>query len=181
MSAWIAVLGLALEQISCSPDRAARVESARVEYDLIRMFPQAQVVPVQRADGLRPCLIFEFARGGLNRRTLTLIANSEVRFTIERIQSGDRLRFGLAMPFNLGDGAQARVLFQSGARSRMLFQRDLDPARRREDRSWSEVDVPLKDCTGEQGELVLQAQNATGDFTGDWIGFAEPEVVSANP
>jgi hypothetical protein len=151
---------------------AARNHPARETdtIDLLSLFP----APAGTVDsGAR---LYTFVRGGEERRTVTLQADSKVSLCRLSIPARAMLTFALAMPFNLGDGATARVYFRSGEGESLLFERSLDPAGRREDRDWREVSIDLSRYAGRSGELVLQASAASGELTGDWIGWGEPQI-----
>jgi len=121
-------------------------------------------------------MIYAFARGGVERQTLTLQADSKIALPSIVIPARATLNFALAMPFNLGDGATARVFFRCKEGEFLLMERRLDPSRKQEDRSWYDASLSLDSYAGKQGQIVLQASADTGDSTGDWIGWGDLEI-----
>jgi hypothetical protein len=121
-------------------------------------------------------MLYTFVRDGQKHQTITLQANSKVPLPRLVMPAHATLTFALTMPFNLGDGAVARVYFRCGKNDDLLFEHLLDPARRREDRSWQEVSIDLSAYAGRSGEIVLQASGETGELTGDWICWGDPKI-----
>ncbi len=119
-----------------------------------------------------------FARNGLERQAIILQADAKVPLRPMLIPAHATLAFALAMPFDLGDGAMARVYFRSREGEFLLMEHRLDPARKREDRQWFEVSLDLENYAGKQGEIVLQASADTGDSTGDWIGWGDVQICT---
>lgn len=135
----------------------------------------AGLVPTQPANG-QP-MIYAFARGGVERQAITLQADSKVPLHPLIIPAHATLAFALAMPFNLGDGAMARVFLRCKEGEFLLMERRLDPARKREDRNWYEATIDMGAYAGKQGQIVLQASTDTGESTGDWIGWGDPRIL----
>ncbi len=118
--------------------------------------------------------IWDFARGGVRRPCLVTIAPSEVGFELDGSGETGKLTFHLGMPFNLGDGAEARIYLEEEGKRTLIFSRVLDPARQRPDRDWIPVELELPRRSGLR--LIFAALPTSGDLTGDWIIWGEPRL-----
>jgi hypothetical protein len=84
------------------------------------------------------------------------------------------------MPFDQGDGAEARVYFERAEEKRLLFGRWLHPSRIEADRRWSDEIVDLTPFAGQAGQILLECNSGPDlDVIGDWVAFSGLRVLPA--
>lgn len=146
---------------------------------LLDALPTAKIQPLDETH------IYEtqITINGETRDAIFAHPESEIIYPI-RVPAAGILRFGMGFTPEawlgeapVGDGVQFDVYIQDGSQRQQIFSRYLDPKNNRDERTWQDVEVGLRQWAGEDVQLVL----ATGagpqqDATNDWAAWSEPLI-----
>lgn len=154
----------------------------RSKMNFIELFFEASFTPpsCENTPNGKPAFLFHFERGGDTRNTITTIAPSEVSFTINIPTRNSSLIFGLAMPYQLGDGALTEIFFEADGKVKSLYSRYVIPAPKdkHQNNGWIDEIVSLDNFAGKEGKLIFRTSpGPAGDYTADWVGWSEPKIV----
>jgi len=151
---------------ACGPGRSRPV--APMPGDLSEELASAASPPGSIRD-------FTMVRAGERRRGVALIAPVKLSVPVNETHGLFEFRCFAAAVYNVGDGVTLEILWEDSSGARRLIERRFDAARRREDRRWAEISVPLK-IEG-RGHIVFAASaGASGDLVADWVTVAQPRV-----
>ncbi|MDO8093639.1 MAG: hypothetical protein Q6360_09185, partial [Candidatus Brocadiales bacterium] len=151
--------------------------------NLTEHLPEARMTPSSCEDtpNGKPAFLFPFERGGDTRNTITTVAPSEITFTVNIPAENPSLIFGLAMPYQLGDGALAEIFFDTDGKTECIYSKYIYPAPedKHQDNGWIDEIISLDKFTGKNGKLTFRSSpGPAGDSTADWIGWSEPRIVT---
>lgn len=175
-SRWVVGLVLCLLLSACA-GRPASSKSADVYFTFLDHFSEVRVDPKPSDPNDPNVRLYPFVRDRVRRLSLVTVADARARFTVPEIPASAELRGYIGMPFNLGDGALAELLLVQEGHEHRLLSRYVDPAHRSEDRVWIPIHVDLTPFAGRPAEIIFSARATTGDYTADWMGWAEPVIA----
>jgi hypothetical protein len=128
----------------------------------------------------KPAFRMSIGRGRIGREGLVLIAGARLRLEVDRVPPQGRLAFGITMPFDKGDGAEARMYFEHDGGRELLYSRWLDPTRVEGDRKWRDEAIELGHLAGKAGALVLECNSGPElDVIGDWVAWSRLRILES--
>jgi hypothetical protein len=128
----------------------------------------------------KPAFVTPIGRGSIGRDAIVLIAGARLRLPLPPLNAGDRLAFSITIPFDRGDGAEAKMYFESAGQKEPLYTRSLNPAGAPNDRRWFDEAVEIGKYAGRNGSLVLECNSGPDlDVVGDWIAWSNLRVLPA--
>jgi hypothetical protein len=113
-------------------------------------------------------------RRGVRKEAMVLVAPLAVRTPLGGCRGPVWFRSLVAPVFNVGDGFCLEVFHLQAGETRRIYSRNIDAARRHEDRQWLPVEVPVESdgSPGERLEIRISG-GPRGDLVGDWLALAE--------
>ncbi len=121
----------------------------------------------------RAGFFINFHRMGETRRSVILLGGASVTGELPEMNSPAKIRVSFCHALDSGDGVVARMLVLHKDEWRILFSREVLPARRRSERRWFQELVDVSEFAGKPFTLMLQCLNRPGNRTeGDWIAWS---------
>jgi hypothetical protein len=116
------------------------------------------------------------------RIAMVSLASAKIRFAIPVLGKNSQLVLGSGMQFDLGDGAEGKIYFQSGEETKLIYSRYIDPFKKPADRVWFDNTIPLGEFAGKSGYLIFECNaGPAGDATADWFMWSRLRLEGLPP
>jgi hypothetical protein len=133
-------------------------------------------VPPDTPNG-RPVFLAPVVRDGQLRHCVITIADGRIRFRVPQLTANSKLVFGIAKKFEMGNGAEGRIYFESGDDRELIFSKFLDPSSNPKDRKWFDETIDLSKFQGKSGLLAFECYpGPNADAIADWFGWSRLQL-----
>lgn len=152
-------------------------------FSFLQRFAAGKIFPQKRGfetPSGRPVFIHGFERGGVWRDAVVTLAGSGIEFTVPELRGDESLLFSIAMPFDVGDGSEGRIILRTKNAEKVLFSEYVNPSGDPGARGWLDRRVSLPAIREDQAVLIFEcAWPRNGDVAGDWFAWGNPRIVGA--
>ena len=116
------------------------------------------------------------------RVSMVSLASTRVRFDIPPLEKQSKLILGTALQFDIGDGAEGRIYFETNDSRTLVYSRFINTKDRPEDRVWHDEVIPLGQFAGNLGALIFECNaGAKDNADADWFLWSRMVLEGVDP
>jgi predicted small secreted protein len=171
-------LFLCVALAACSNGGSGTDANKTPGYDFIDNFATGTISPAEEPStptGKPVLIIRDFAVGGEKRQAMITLASAKIVFESPAMAKDARLKFGIGMNTEVGDGAEGNITVEVDGTSEVVYRKFLDPVKRTEDRKWFDESVDLSKYAGKNIHIIFETKpGAKDDAVGDWVAWSQP-------